>query len=194
MDQDRTTDPDRWVDEHGDALYGYALLRLRNAELAAEVVQETFLEAIKARSKFLGLSTERTWLVGIFKHKIIDQFRHRASRARGIGGDDTVGPDLDDSFDARGSWRDSIARWADRPERELERAEFWEIFRACLAELPPNYAEAFTLVELEGLSGPEVCNLLGITPTNLWARLHRARLQLRKSLEARWFGPDAGGA
>lgn len=60
MDQDRTTDPDRWVDEHGDALYGYALLRLRNAELAAEVVQETFLEAIKARSKFLGLSTERT--------------------------------------------------------------------------------------------------------------------------------------
>jgi RNA polymerase sigma-70 factor (ECF subfamily) len=193
MDQDRPTDPDRWVDEHADALYGYALLRLRDADLAAEVVQETFLEAIKARSRFLGRSTERTWLVGILKHKIIDQFRRRATRGRGVGGDDAPGPDLDDFFDARGTWRDPIARWTDRPERDLERVEFWEIFRACLAELPPNHAEAFTLIELEGLSGPEVCNLLEITPTNLWARLHRARLQLRKSLQARWFDPEAGG-
>jgi RNA polymerase sigma-70 factor (ECF subfamily) len=188
----RPIDPDRWVDDHGDALHGYAMLRLRDADLAAEVVQETFLDALKGRSRFLGESSERTWLIGILKHKIIDQFRRRARRERGTGGDDP--PDFDgEFFDERGAWKVPVGRWAELPDLAVERAEFWEVFRTCLAELPPNHAEVFTLSELEGLPGPEVCKILGITPTNLWARLHRARLQLRRSLEARWFGRETGG-
>ena len=193
MEQERPTDPARWVDDHGDALFGYAMLRLRDADQAAEVVQETFLEALKGRSTFLGRSTERTWLVGILKHKIIDLYRRRARRERGVGGDDPAGPDAAEFFDERGSWRSTVARLPDLPDRDLERAEFWEVFRACLAELPPNHAEAFVLSELEELPGPEICKILGISPTNLWARLHRARLQLRKSLEVRWFGRQPGG-
>jgi RNA polymerase sigma-70 factor (ECF subfamily) len=188
MDQEHQIDPDRWVDDHGDALYGYAMLRLRDADLAAEVVQETFLEAFKGRSKFLGRSSERTWLVGILKHKIIDQFRRRATRERGVGGEGLAGLEAAEFFDQKGSWKVAVGRWAELPDQAVEQAEFWEIFQACLAELPPSYAEAFTLSELEGLSGSEVCKILGISPTNLWARLHRARLQLRRLLEARWFG------
>ena len=191
MDQDQPIDPNRWVDDHGDALYAYAMLRLRDADSASEVVQETFLEALKGRSKFLGRSSERTWLIGILKHKIIDTFRRRARRERGVGGEEFEGGDAGEFFDEAGAWKVPVGRWSELPEKAIERAEFWEVFRACLAELPPSYAEAFTLCELEGLSGPEICKILEITPTNLWARLHRARLHLRRSLEIRWFGKGA---
>jgi RNA polymerase sigma-70 factor (ECF subfamily) len=191
MDQDPPIDPDRWVDDHGDALFGYAMLRLRDADQAAEVVQDTFLEALKSRGSFQGRSSERTWLIGILKHRIIDQFRRRARRERGVGGDDPPGIDPE-FFDERGSWKAGVARWPELPDDAVERAEFWEVFRAALAALPATYAEAFTLSELEGLSGPEVCKILGITPTNLWARLHRARLILRRELDARWFGQGRG--
>ena len=193
MDQYKPIDPDRWVDDHGDALHAYAMLRLRDADLAAEVVQETFLEALKGQSRFLGRSSERTWLIGILKHKIIDLFRRRARRERGTGGDEPAGSEAGGFFDQGGSWKTPIGRWDEWPDRLIERAEFWEVFRACLAELPPSHAEAFTLIELEGMAGPEACEILGITPANLWARLHRARLELRRSLETRWFGREAGG-
>jgi hypothetical protein len=61
------TDPEAWVDRHGDGLYRYARLRLRSPDLAADVVQETFLEALRARHSFAGRSSERAWLVGILR-------------------------------------------------------------------------------------------------------------------------------
>ena len=67
--------PEAWVDEHGDALYSYALSRLRNPSSAEDVVQETFLAAIRSRDRFSGSSSARTWLIGILKHKIVDLIR-----------------------------------------------------------------------------------------------------------------------
>lgn len=182
-------DPDGWVDRHGDALYHYAKLRLRDPDLAAEVVQETFLEALRGRSTYSGRSSERTWLIGILKHKVIDQFRARARRERATGGSE-AGP-IDD-FDGRGHWKVRPARWPDDPGRALEDREFWAAFRRCLDGLPPIYADAFTLRELVGLDGGEICEILGIAPTALWARLHRARLLLGRALAARGFGRDRG--
>ena len=48
-------DPERWVDRHGDGLYRYALLRLRAPDQAADVVQETFLEALRAEARSRGV-------------------------------------------------------------------------------------------------------------------------------------------
>jgi RNA polymerase sigma-70 factor, ECF subfamily len=192
MDPEQPIDPDRWVNEHGDALYGYAMLRLRDPDAAAEVVQETFLEALRGQSRFEGRSSERTWLISILKHKVIDHFRRRSRIEQRSGQGEVADFESAEFFDQRGAWKVSFGRWGELPEAEVERAEFWEVFRTCLAELPPSYAEAFTLSELEGLSGPEICKLLEITPTNLWARLHRARMLLRRSLEARWFGREPG--
>ena len=192
MDQDQPIDPDRWVDDHADALFGYAMLRLRDADVAAEVVQETFLEALRGRANFRGQSTVRTWLIGILKHKVIDHFRRRATRERGVGGDGPADAIEAEFFDDRGAWKAGLARWPEAAEDAVERAEFWEVFRTCLAEIPQNYADAFTLCELDGMAGPEACRALGITPTNLWARLHRARLLLRRGLDERWFGRGTG--
>ena len=180
------------MDDHGDALFGYAMLRLRDVDSASEVVQETFLEALKGQSKFLGQSTERTWLIGILKHKIVDLFRRKNRRGRTLGRLDDSGVVEGEFFDERGSWKITLRGWAEEADLPVEREEFWEVFRACLADLPSHHAAAFTLVELEGMTGSEACKILEITPTNLWARLHRARLQLRRALEERWFGRDPG--
>lgn len=63
-----------WLTEHGDYLYRFALARLRDQHQAQDVVQETFMAAIKSDT-FAGQSSPRTWLTGILKHKIIDLMR-----------------------------------------------------------------------------------------------------------------------
>src|SRR5262249_4571718 len=70
-------DPERWVDEHGDVLYRYALERVRKPEVAQDLVQETFLAAVRTHERFRGGSTVRSWLCGILKHKICDYYRKR---------------------------------------------------------------------------------------------------------------------
>ena len=55
-----TGSPERWLDEHGSALYRYALLRLRDENKAEEMVQETLLAALQARARFSGGASVRT--------------------------------------------------------------------------------------------------------------------------------------
>ncbi|MCG3120885.1 MAG: RNA polymerase sigma factor YlaC [bacterium] len=183
--------PETWVDQHGDYLFSYALLRLRNRELAEEIVQETFLAALKNYKNFAQQSSERTWLVGILKHKVVDHFR-RSQRERPVA-DFEMGVDDDEAFRSSGEWADhwtpegAPKAWSDDPSQLVEQKEFWEIFNRCLSQLPPRLAEVFALREVDGLSSDEVCEILKITPNNLWVMLHRARVLLRRGLETNWF-------
>jgi RNA polymerase sigma-70 factor (ECF subfamily) len=67
--------PEGWVDRHGDVMFRYALRWLRSSEIAEELVQDAFLEALRMRGTYRGRSSERTWLVGILRHKILDHIR-----------------------------------------------------------------------------------------------------------------------
>jgi RNA polymerase sigma-70 factor, ECF subfamily len=187
MSDDSVAEPEAWVDRHGDVLYRYALLRLRSPELAADVVQETFLEGVRACDSFAGRSTERTWLIGILRHKIGDQLR-RSERTAAAGSDVSLNGVDEASFDKRGHWRTKPAEWSGDPIRAMERREFWEVFGQCLSKLPDGIAHAFFLRELDGMSAEEVQQALGITPANFWKRLHRSRILLRQCLETNWFG------
>src|SRR5271157_351659 len=100
----QAADPETWVDRYGDSLYRYALLRLRFPDLAADVVQETFLEALRARGSFAGRSSERTWLIGILRHKIVDQIRRSGRDAASANGASPNGAE-GSPFDHRGHWR-----------------------------------------------------------------------------------------
>src|SRR6478736_3393954 len=68
-------DPVAWVDEHGDSLFQYAVSFVSDATVAEDLVQETFLAGLGYKLTFAGRSSERTWLVGILRHKISDHYR-----------------------------------------------------------------------------------------------------------------------
>jgi RNA polymerase sigma-70 factor (ECF subfamily) len=179
--------PESWMDSHGDCLYRYALLRVRVPELAAELVQETFLEALRGWGRFAGRSSERTWLVGILKHRIVDHLR-RTHAERAMSEESSSRPIDDPAFDARGHWRAMPDSWRGDPSSVLEAREFWDVFGACLSRLPRSLADAFFLREVDGLSAEETRELLKISAANLWTRLHRARSLLRDCLQLNWFG------
>jgi RNA polymerase sigma-70 factor (ECF subfamily) len=148
-------------------------------------VQETLLAALRARAQFQGNSDPLTWLTGILKRKVVDQFR---ATARMAGASEANDCDLDAWFDARGKWRRWPRRWDD-PAAAAERSEFWGVVRRCLARLPPRMAAAFTLRTVDHVPPADVCRDLAISTGNLWVLLHRARLQLVRCLELNWFDP-----
>jgi RNA polymerase sigma-70 factor (ECF subfamily) len=178
------TDANRWLDEHGDALYRYARSRVGSRDLAEDLVQETLLAALQARDDFQGRSSVGTWLLAILRRKVVDHYRKAETRAVLAG--DLVSPDPSREFDDEGHWLDPPAPWRTPPEH-LEAREFLEVLNGCLGGLPASLARAFVLRELEDLEPEELCRVLSLTPGNLRVRLHRARLLLRACLERRWF-------
>jgi RNA polymerase sigma-70 factor (ECF subfamily) len=179
-------DPSEWLDRYGDYLFRYAMLRLRDRSVAEDLVQETFLAALKNRGSFSGVSSEATWLVGILKHKIADHFRHQAREAPLEDGDLREQPDPS-PFDGSGSWVSGPTDWGGNPADLFRQKEFLDQLTKCLSALSPNHANAFTLREIEGADTKEICKVLNVTETNLWVILHRARMLLRRCLETRWF-------
>jgi RNA polymerase sigma-70 factor (ECF subfamily) len=181
------TNPAKWVDEYGDYLFRFALSRLRRRETAEDLVQETFLAALGARDRFAGASSERTWLVGILKRKIVDHVR-RKGHVQLVSDLSASDQWVEALFDERGNWKKKPGKWPDDPSAAFEKQEFWAIFTACLRKLPDRLANAFTLREVEELDSLEICKVLNISANNLWVMLHRARLGLWRCLEVNWFG------
>lgn len=185
-------DPSKWVEEHGDILFRFALARVRNTHVAEELVQETFLGALRAKDTYSGRASEQTWLVAILRHKIVDYFRRHAREAPVQGevneADDSA---LNRVFDGTGHWIQAPGAWRN-PAEALEAAEFWDVFGGCVQALPAKQGEAYALHATDGQTTEEVCKVLGITPTNLRVILHRARLRLRNCLEINWFGASQG--
>jgi|SRR5450432_3507486 len=185
-------DPGAWLDQHGDYLFKYAVFRLRDDTAAEDAVQETFLAALKAHEKFEGRGSQRTWLVGILKHKIIDHFR-RVGREAPIGEEFEDASEHHEFFERSdlwtGHWQSEHAPtdWHATPEQLVERSDFWQVFNDCLSPLPQRTASAFALREVDGLSSEEICDMLSISVNNLWVILHRARLHLRNCIEINWF-------
>ena len=190
MAKPANTDPAEWVDRYGDYLFRYAMLRLRDRSTAEDLVQETFLAALKDHGSFSGKSSESTWLVGILKHKIIDHFRRQAREAPMGDNDLREHPDPS-SFDGSGHWTTGPTAWGGDPADLYREKKFLDQLTKCLSGLSSNHANAFTLREIEGADTGEICKVLNVTETNLWVILHRARMLLRRCLETHWFERSA---
>jgi len=183
-------DPESWVDHFGDFLYRFALSRVKDPAVAEDLVQETFLAALRGRESFKGHSAVRTWLTAILKHKIVDYIRKKI-REPSSDTIEALTDTVDSDFDDRGEWQLRPSKWAVNPGKIYEQKEFLDLLYRCLAELPQRLAEAFMLREMEGLSTAEVCKVLGITATNSWVMLYRARMSLRRCLENKWLGAES---
>ena len=180
------SDPATWLDQYGDILYRHALFRLNDPMAAEEMVQETLLAAWQGRARFSGKSSEKTWLVGILKHKVIDHLR-KTIREQPHVDEQALDELIDASFDQRGHWQIDIEQWS-QPDASLAQQQFWETLQDCVDQLPRRIAALFILREIDGLDSGEICKELEISTTNnLWVMLSRMRMRLRQCLDQRWF-------
>jgi RNA polymerase sigma-70 factor (ECF subfamily) len=177
----------RWVDDHGECLYRYALVRVRKPELAEDLLQDTLLAAVRGHEKFGGGSSERSWLVGILKNKIVDHFR-RLGRETSFTDMEFLSDELSEKFVPAGFWNHDL-----EPDEVMHRAEFWQVMRKCLSKLPEKIRAVFTMREMDDVPSKDICAMLSISDSNLWVMLHRARMALRECLEMNWFDTPAGG-
>ena len=181
--------PSEWLVAHADYLFNLAVGQLRNEAAAKDLVQETFLAALKGRNTFRGQSSDRTWLVGILRHKIYDHLR-RVCRERLVHSDKSSSHPDQEAWDESVLWVHEVAAECLEPSRRMELAEFRQALETALGKLPPRIAQVFQLYAVEERSNHEVCNRLGISENNLWVMLHRARKQLRAELADWWQGAD----
>ena len=185
-------DPAAWVDDHGDYLFRYALVRLRDDERAEDVVQETLLAALQHLRSYSGRATERTWLTGILKHKIVDQIR-KSCKEVPFEPSDTDLSEFDPLFERpdefQGHWSDTLSPrvWNRTPEDAVRQDEFFGVLQKCMGKLPERVAHVFTLREMNELDTEEICSMLELSTSNFWVMMHRARMSLRRCIEINWF-------
>lgn len=185
-------DPAVWVDDHGDYLFRFALVRLRDETRAEDAVQETLLAALQQLHSYSGRSTERTWLTGILKHKIVDQIR-KSCKEVPFEPSDTDLSEFDPLFERedefKDHWSDTLSPriWHRSPEEAIQQSEFFGVLNNCMGKLPDRVAHVFTLREMNELDTEEICGLLELSTSNFWVMMHRARMALRRCIEINWF-------
>ena len=185
--ENRNLEPRLWVQKYGDLFYQYALRRLNDRQAAEDVVQETFLAAIKASVNYRGDALESTWLSSIMRKKTIDVIRkrQRARNNRSVSDVAEVNNVTEDQcLDVIG------ASFAMAPSKAMADAEFMKLVRDTLKRLPKNQADVFVLRELEQLEPEVICELLNISRKNLWVRLYRARVALARYISEKLADDD----
>lgn len=184
------SNPDRWVDTYADALFRYALTRLRRRQDAEDAVQETLLAALQGHRAFRGDSAELTWLIGILRNKVVDRIRLSA-RENLASPVDEVDEPIDQWSGTTNKWLRAPKTWQTDPTQLVEDGEFWDQIRKCFAGLPERQAQVFALRTFDELDAEDICQQTGLTETNLWVLLHRARGSLRTCLEDSWFASES---
>jgi RNA polymerase sigma-70 factor (TIGR02943 family) len=192
---DKKLEPEKWIERYADALYAFAFARINRQEIAEDLVQDTLASAWKARDTFMFNASEKTWLISILKRKIIDHYRKKSTQNELNIFDKETGDGPTDNFFSTeesydGHWNNGAApkKWNSDFETPVESEEFYNILKGCLGKLPEKWAAVFTMKNMDDLDTEEICKELGITPSNYWVIMHRAKLQLRECMEKNWFG------
>jgi len=161
-------------------LMGFALRQVRRPDLARDLVQETYVAVLEAKSRFEGRSSLRTWMVGILSRKIVDHYRRTK---RELLMDVPPEPDSPTKF--------APAPPA-APDRRLDERQAMAVIERSLESLSELERMAVLLVDVEHMERAEACNAMGVKPTHLRVLLHRGRHKLRKALQDAEIGPPEG--
>ncbi|HEX7156645.1 MAG TPA: sigma-70 family RNA polymerase sigma factor [Burkholderiaceae bacterium] len=163
-----------------------ARMQLRNDAWAEDAVSETLVSALEQSGRFAGQSQLKTWVVGILKHKIIDQFRRSGREVSVEAAAEAAEAESFDELFTSGHRVSEPLDWGD-PEASLSRVQFFDVLQACVDRLPASLARIFMMREWLEFETSEICKEMGITSTNCFVMLHRARMKLRECLEVDWF-------
>lgn len=151
---------------HRGYLVRFARRSLRDPALAEDAVHDVFEAVISGRAAFAGRAALRSWLTAVLKHKIVDRLR-RDARLQS----------LDDGAEDGGMVL-AVPCPAPRPDEVAEQRERLRRVLSRIEALPAGLRDAMRLRVLEDRSTEAVCSQLGISPENLFVRMHRARAQL----------------
>ncbi|MDC0610679.1 sigma-70 family RNA polymerase sigma factor [Vibrio sp.] len=170
----------------------FALIQIKNEQLAEDAVQEALISAYQHIDKFQRKAALQTWIFSILKNKLIDLLRkenrhssiHDLEEGKGLSGDEL----MEFLFDQRGHWHKEQrpVHWSD-PDDDIENDDFWKIFDACLNHMPERYSRYFMMREFLELETDEICQNESLSVNQLNVTLYRARLKLRECLENNWY-------
>lgn len=176
MMRDKDYEFQEWIQLYSQSLLNKALYLLSDKNDAEDIVQEVFMSAYLSFESFSGKSSPSTWLQSILRNKIADFYREKYKSP--------INFSISQFFDENGAWKDESVTniWEEPSDNDFEIA-----LHNCIEKLPLRWKIPVKLYYLKQKKNEEVCQEMGITPTNLWKILQRSRLQLRECLETNWF-------
>ncbi|MEM6892203.1 MAG: sigma-70 family RNA polymerase sigma factor [Bacteroidota bacterium] len=182
MNEKRLLRPEHWISNYSDYLKVYAV-KMVPFHLVEDLVQETFLSALKSASYYKGNSTERNWPVGILRHKIMDYYRsintkksltkERAIRPESLSG---YIPSKSHPFKLDSS----------NPETFIILNDLVQILEEGFESLTERESTAIRL-KIEGLNTNQICDNMNINRAYCWLLISKARKKLKLFLEENWL-------
>jgi RNA polymerase sigma-70 factor (ECF subfamily) len=163
-----------------------ARLELRDEHLAEDCVSDVLTQAFEHRAKFRGDSSLRTWLTSILKNRIIDLLR-KQWREQPLDDAPSGDQEIDNLFDETGHYAEMPSHVRD-PAELCQEDGFLVAVQTCVDKLPKRIGQVFVLREVVGTDTKDLCKDLGLTSSNVWVQLYRARMLLRTCLEKSGFG------
>lgn len=178
-----TLTPENWIGLYADQLLSYAVVRVPERDAAKDLVQDTFFTALRSKDNFRGEISEKNWLYLILRSRILDYYKKRKE----VLESDLAADDDDDTFDDNGHWMDSRLPQEWSTDSIVQNKEFMHVFLQCKSGLKVLQAQVFSMKYIDGEETETICKELGITSSNYWVLIHRAKLQLRNCIEKNWF-------
>lgn len=178
-----------WFHKYSDALFSWAYHKTSSREASEDLVQDTFLAAVRAYDGFQNNSNPKTWLFAILNNKIIDFYRKKAksfalnsSKAEQMFINQT-----DSFFDSDQNWtlkKDTLL-WEEE-HHILDNEDFRKTLNTCMKALPENWRLAMLSKYILNKTANEICQEIKITQSNYWQIVHRSKLLLRNCIESNW--------
>jgi RNA polymerase sigma-70 factor (ECF subfamily) len=164
----------RLVDRYSGVIYRLASKMVENPQDAEDVLQETFIKAMRGLPNFNGRSSLSTWLYRIATNESLMLLRR--SKRLTVSIDEPVETEETEQEPMQ------IVDFCCMPEEELMSAEARAIMDKTVDALPLSLRSVFLLRDIEGLSTQETMEALGLSEVAVKTRLSRARLRLRELL------------
>lgn len=178
----------QWIRQWRGPMLRFACLHLSPREEAEDAVQDALIALLEIDIDKLEAADPKRYLFGILKNKITDRLRKRYSGE--VSYCEAFSDDLDvHLFNERSHWIESVAPagWH-RPDQRMQTDQFFAVVDLCVHNLPTKPAQVFSMKEFLECDADEICTTLGLSKTDYWQCMSRARKQIQLCLNQKWFG------